>query len=112
MKIPVREASSQEANGYKVYSLYFAIADGERNGEKIKVIAEILHRSDNELYQTYKTFPKNVTSIGTSVVAQMLGRGEIPPGVWAPEECVDTAKFFEQLKKRHFKITVKEERRI
>ncbi len=42
----------------------------------------------------------------------MVGRGEIPPGVWAPEECVDTVKFFEQLKKRHFKITVKEEREI
>jgi len=76
-KIP--PLSSQEANGYKVYSLYFAIADGERNGEKIKTIAEILHRSDNKLSQTYKTFPKNVTSIGTSVVAQMLGKGEIPP---------------------------------
>jgi len=42
----------------------------------------------------------------------MLGRGEIPPGVWAPEECVDTAKFFAQLKKRHFTITVKEEKEI
>jgi len=47
-------------------------------------------------------------------LARELGdsRGEIPPGVWATEERVDTAKFFEQLKKRHFKITVKEEKRI
>ncbi|MCK4353736.1 MAG: hypothetical protein KAW83_00660 [Dehalococcoidia bacterium] len=83
--------SSRETEGYKVYSLYLAIGEGERNGEKIKVTAEILHRSDNKLSQTYEAFPKNVTSIGTSIVAQMLGRGEILPGVWAPEECVDTA---------------------
>lgn len=52
------------------------------------------------------------TSMSASIGAQMLGRGEIKPGVWGPEECVDTDRFFEELKKGNFKITVSEERVI
>lgn len=50
------------------------------------------------------------TSMSASIGAQMLGRGEIKPGVWGPEECVDTKRFFEELKKRNFKVIMSEER--
>ena len=50
------------------------------------------------------------TSMSASIGAQMLGRGEIKPGVWGPEECVGTKRFFEELKKRNFKVIVSEDR--
>ena len=46
------------------------------------------------------------TGINASIGVQMLARGEIKPGVWFPEECVNTKKYIEEMKKRNFKVTV------
>jgi hypothetical protein len=33
-----------------------------------------------------------------------LLRGGAKPGVWAPEECFETAPFFAELARRHFRV--------
>lgn len=90
------------------YELYFAIGEGEKEGKKLKVTAELLQLPD----PLYRGYVDAATSMSASIAAQMLGKGEIPPGVWGPEESVNTAKFFEEMKKRKFRITVKTETQI
>jgi len=46
------------------------------------------------------------TSMSASIGAQNLGRKQIPPGAWSPEECLDIKHFFAAMKKRHFRITM------
>ncbi|MGB9693526.1 MAG: saccharopine dehydrogenase family protein [Fervidobacterium sp.] len=89
----------------KDYELYFAIGEGEKDGQKLKVTVE-LHQLPDLLYCGYVDAG---TSMSASVGAQMVGKGEIPPGVWAPEECINTARFFEEMKRRKFKIIIKTE---
>jgi saccharopine dehydrogenase-like NADP-dependent oxidoreductase len=84
------------------YELYFAIGEGEKEGKKLVVRAELLQMPD-PLYEGYIDAG---TSMSASIGAQMLGRSEIPPGVWAPEECINVAKFFEEMKRRKFRITI------
>jgi saccharopine dehydrogenase-like NADP-dependent oxidoreductase len=62
-----------------------------------------------EPQKDYEGINDPITAIPASIAAQMLTRGEIPPGVWAPEECVNTAKFLSEMKKRKFKINVRKE---
>lgn len=88
------------------HEIYFAVGEGEKAGERAKVTS-MCYQSPDRLYMEYGDA---ATSMSASIGAQMLGRGEIKPGVWGPEECIDTKRFFEELKKRNFKITVSEER--
>lgn len=46
------------------------------------------------------------TSMSAPIGAQNLGRKQILPGAWGPEECLDIKHFFAAMKKRHFRITM------
>lgn len=87
------------------HELYLAIGEGEKNGKKIKVTVQ-LNQPHDKFYEGYLD---PLTPMSASIGTQMLGRGEIPAGIWFPEECVDAKKYFEELKKRRFEITVKTE---
>ncbi len=95
--------SMEEVQGY---SIYRAKVEGEKNGVKVRSIVDII-REPHELYSEYSEAD---TSIPASICAQMLGHGEIEPGLWAPEECIDTESFFKELGKRHFKVISREEK--
>jgi len=81
--------------------ILFAIGEGDQGGRKTKVTVTAYMFPHPE----YKAYINPVTSMSASIGAQILGAGKVPPGVWAPEECVDTKEFFEEMKKRHLRIT-------
>ena len=91
-----------------VYDIYFAIGEGEKDGKKVKVTCTLYANPD----PFFDGYIDAATSMGASIGAQVLGRGEIPPGVWSPEECLDVEQFFAELKKRHFRITMKMEAEV
>lgn len=95
--------SVEEAQGY---SIYRAVVKGMKDGEEMKTTVDII-REPHELYSEYSEAD---TSIPASICAQMLGEGLIEPGLWAPEECIDSERFFEELGKRHFEVVAREER--
>jgi len=102
-KIPVPTFEEVE-----YYELVFAIGEGEKAGKKIKITVQ-LNKPHDKFYEGYS---EPLTSMSASIGAQMLGKGEIPAGIWFPEECIDTKKFFEELKKRRFKIAVTTEEEV
>lgn len=84
----------------QVYSVHRAKIQGENNGETRSVIIDIIQ----EPHEIYEGYSGPLTGMSASIGAQMLGQGKIQPGVWAPEECIDPHSYFEELKKRKFKI--------
>jgi len=87
------------------YEILRAVVEGKKEDKEVKYTVDLI-REPNELYEG---FIDSLTSMPASIGAQTLARGEIPPGVWAPEECIDTTKFFGEMTKRKFKINVKRE---
>ncbi|MCR6691472.1 MAG: saccharopine dehydrogenase NADP-binding domain-containing protein [archaeon YNP-LCB-003-016] len=86
----------------KSYEIIRVIAIGEKDGGEATCTVDLIKEPQKE----YEGFPDPMTAMPASIGAQMLARGGIPPGVWAPEECIDPKKYFEEMKKRKFKITV------
>jgi len=86
----------------KMHEVYFTIAEGITNGSRIKIMAFCFLSPD----RLYSGCYDPAAAISTSIGAQLLGRGEIPPGVWPSEAHVDTSTFFEELMKRHLQIRV------
>lgn len=89
----------------KDYELYTVIGEGAKNGRPVKITVELLSLPD----RFYDGYVDAGTSMGVSIGAQMLGNGDIAPGVWAPEEIIDAEKFFEELNKRRFRVTMRTE---
>lgn len=87
------------------YEMHFAIGEGKKGGKNTKVTC-ILYSFPDPFFEDYND---PATSMSASIGAQMLGREKIPPGVWGPEECLEVKEFFSELKKRHFRITMKTE---
>jgi len=88
-----------------VYDLIFAIGEGEKGGKKAKATCTLYAYPD----PFFEAYIDASTSMSASIGAQILGGGEVSPGVWGPEECLDVKEFFAELKKRHFRITMKTE---
>lgn len=87
------------------YEKYFAIGEGEKGGKRVKATCTLYAYPD----PFFDGYNDPATSMSASIGAQILGRGEIPPGVWGPEECLDVKEFFAELKKRHFRIAMQTE---
>jgi len=90
------------------YGIEFAIGEGKKDGRKTKATCTLYTYPD----PFFDGHNSPGTSMSASIGAQILGGGEIPPGVWGPEECIDVKEFFVELEKRHFRITMKTEREI
>jgi len=79
---------------HSYYEILFAIGEGEKGGKRTKITSRLASSPE----QT----SAGLTSICASIGVQMLAKGEIMPGTWAPEECIDTEEFSRELKKRNF----------
>jgi saccharopine dehydrogenase-like NADP-dependent oxidoreductase len=86
----------------KSYEIIRVIAIGKKDGGEATCTVDLIKEPQKE----YEGFPDPMTAMSASIGAQMLAKGCIPPGVWAPEECIDPKKYFEEMKRRKFKITV------
>lgn len=74
------------------------VLEGERGGQPASVVAECLARPDPDAGLGAGALD---TGIPPSVVAQMIGSGEVAePGMFAPEDIVDPDLFFGRLQER------------
>ena len=89
--------------GIKEFTWRLHLADAEHEGLKSLVKAG---------FGDFDEYNDPATSMSASIGAQNLGRKEIPPGVWGPEECFDIKHFFAEMKKSHFRITMQTEEEI
>ena len=85
------------------YEIHLAIGEGKIDDTKARVTCSVNLFPD----PFFSNYNDPATSMCSSIGSQILGRGNIPPGVWGPEECVDVKEFFRELRKRHFKIAMK-----
>ena len=68
---------------------------------KRKLVYELVDRFDNK---TQLTAMMRTTAFPLSIAAQLLARGEIPPGVHTQEEVIPTDWFLRELRKRKIHI--------
>ncbi len=85
------------------YELHLAIGSGKKNGLATTARCSVMTTPD----PFYNDYFDAATSMNVSIGAQIICRSKINPGVWGPEEYFDTAGYFEELKKRHFRIMMK-----
>ncbi|HHY95155.1 MAG TPA: hypothetical protein GX513_09120 [Firmicutes bacterium] len=82
------------------HQIHLAVGEGERDGRRVKASMAAIMAPD----PYYRPYADPGTSMCASIGAQMMGSGKVPPGVWGPEECIDTGEFFAELKKRRFRV--------
>lgn len=87
------------------HEIHLAVGQGVKAGKAAKVTCAVLISPD----PFHTGYNDAATSMNASVGAQLLGRKKAIPGVWGPEEYFDTKEYFAELKKRHFKTTLKVE---
>jgi saccharopine dehydrogenase-like NADP-dependent oxidoreductase len=87
------------------YQMHFAIGRGSKAGKPMIVRCAVTDAPD----PIYDGYVDAATSMGASIGAQLMLRQPIVPGVWGPEEYFDTAVFFAELEKRHFKVEIRAE---
>jgi saccharopine dehydrogenase-like NADP-dependent oxidoreductase len=77
---------------------------GKKHGSQVELQLEVLYRSNREWKVSSAQYG---VGIPASIVAQMLGNGEIERrGVLPPENCVDPSKLFSELAKRDMPVRI------
>jgi saccharopine dehydrogenase-like NADP-dependent oxidoreductase len=87
------------------YQIHFAVGQGTKDGKPQTVRCFVTDAPD----PLYDGYIDAATSMGASIGAQLMLKRPMVPGVWGPEEYFDTAEFFAELEKRHFKVEMKVE---
>lgn len=82
------------------HEIHLAVGKGFIRGQKAEVTTTVTVKPD-PLYDAYNDAG---TSMNCSIGAQILGQGNIKPGVWGPEECLDVSLYFKELRKRKFEL--------
>lgn len=78
---------------------------GRKRGKPVELQLEVFYRSKKEWKASSAQYG---VGIPASIVAQMLGKGQIENrGVLPPEKCVDPTAMFSELEKRDMPVTIK-----
>ena len=94
-----------QAAGTEDVECHRVVIEGSRNGERAVVTAESVIEPDREAGLGAGA---RDTGIPPSIVAQMIGRGEISEaGMFAPEDIVDPDLFFDRLAERGISYSVR-----
>jgi hypothetical protein len=84
----------------EIHELHLAIGEGVAGGRPARVNCAVIGAP----HPSYDGYNDPATSMGLAIGVQLLLRGGAKPGVWAPEECFETAPFFAELARRHFRV--------
>jgi saccharopine dehydrogenase-like NADP-dependent oxidoreductase len=84
----------------EIHELHLAIGDGMAGGRATTVNCAVIGGP----HPSHEGYNDPATSMGLAIGVQLLLRGGAKPGVWAPEECFETAPFFAELERRHFRV--------
>jgi saccharopine dehydrogenase-like NADP-dependent oxidoreductase len=87
----------------ETYEIHFAIGEGLKNGKQTKATCMVLGEPD----PFFAGYHDAGTSMNASIGAQLLFKNGKKPGVWGPEEYFNTAEYFGEVRKRHFKVSMK-----
>jgi saccharopine dehydrogenase-like NADP-dependent oxidoreductase len=83
-----------------IHELHLAVGEGQIAGQSHRINCAVIGSPN----PAYEGFNDPATSIGLAIGVQLMLRGGMRPGVWAPEECFETAPFFAELRRRHFTV--------
>lgn len=84
----------------EIHELHLAVGEGRLGGRAHRLNCAVIGKP----HPDHAGFNDPATSIGLAIGVQLILRGGIRPGVWAPEECFETAPFFAELRRRHFVV--------
>jgi saccharopine dehydrogenase-like NADP-dependent oxidoreductase len=84
----------------EIHELHLALGEGVAGGRPVRVNCAVIGAP----HPSYEGYNDPATSMGLAIGVQLLLRGGVKPGVWAPEECFETAPFFAELERRHFRV--------
>jgi saccharopine dehydrogenase-like NADP-dependent oxidoreductase len=84
----------------EIHELHLAIGEGVAGGRPARVNCAVIGAP----HPAYDGYNDPATSMGLAIGVKLLLRGGAKPGVWAPEECFETAPFFAELARRHFRV--------
>jgi saccharopine dehydrogenase-like NADP-dependent oxidoreductase len=82
------------------HEIHFAVGHGTRAGKPAVARCEVVIEPD----PIYADYVDAGTSMNASIAAQLLLAGAAKPGVWAPEEIFPVPRYFEEMRKRKFRI--------
>ncbi len=75
---------------------------GEKDGRSLSFVVDLVDRYDEA---TGFTAMERLTGWHAAIMAQFIGRGEVPPGVWPLEKAVPASRFMDEVRKRGFSIS-------
>ncbi|WP_284948228.1 saccharopine dehydrogenase family protein [Acidisoma cladoniae] len=84
----------------EIHELHLAVGEGRVAGRTTRLNCAVIGAP----HPDHAGYNDPATSIGLAIGVQLLLRGGIRPGVWAPEECFETEPFFAELRHRHFRV--------
>jgi lysine 6-dehydrogenase len=79
-----------------------ARGDGVQDGRPVAVEVDLIDRYDPE---TGFTAMERLTGWHAGIMAELVARGEIAPGVWPVEKAVSATRFLEKVRQRGFQMT-------
>lgn len=75
---------------------------GGKEGREVTFTVELVDRYDPV---TGFTAMERLTGWHAAIMAQFIGRGEVPPGVWPLEKAIPASRFMDEVRKRGFEIS-------
>lgn len=75
---------------------------GDKDGRDLSFIVDLIDRYDEA---TGFTAMERLTGWHAAIMAQFIGRGEVPLGVWPLEKAVPASRFMDEVRKRGFSIS-------
>lgn len=79
-----------------------AKGSGEKDGRSLSLIVDLIDRYDTA---TGFTAMERLTGWHAAIMAQFIGRGAVPPGVWPLEKAIAASRFMDEVRQRGISIS-------
>ena len=75
---------------------------GEQNGQDVSLVVDLIDEYDEA---TGFTGMERLTGWHAAIMAELIAKGEVEPGVWPLEKAVTATRFMEKVRERGFRVT-------